>query len=289
MAKVDASSIVAGLHAVEALLRASPAKVNHLVLQLGGQNKKLHELQRRAEEHGIRIHQLPKPRLDQWFQGPHQGVLAFCNTRAYDEWPAVKKELVAAKRAGYSPLIVVPAAMEDPRNLGACIRSAVALGADAILAHNKGGAGLTPAVAKTAAGALESIAICQVNDIEKELKELRNEGYTIVGLEEDGEVEAHKGRYEGPLVLVVGGEDRGIPPHIRRACTYVVRLPMAPGAHSYNASVALSLLLYEVNRSAKFDRLATPRPKFFQVPQAPNPAGVTNASGPEAPSAAFEE
>jgi 23S rRNA (guanosine2251-2'-O)-methyltransferase len=272
MAKVDASSIVAGLHAVEALLTTSPAKINHLVLQHGTQNKKLHDLQRRAQEHGIRVHQLPRPRLDQWYKGVHQGVLAFCNTRAYDDWAEVKKELVASKRAGYAPLIVVPAAMEDPRNLGACIRSAVALGADVVLSHNKGGAGLTPAVAKTAAGALESIAICQVTDIEKELKALRNEGYTIVGMEEDGEVEAHKGRYEGPLVLVVGGEDRGIPPHIRRACTYVVRLPMAPGAHSFNASVALSLLLYEVNRSAKFERLATVRPKFFQEPQTPNPA-----------------
>lgn len=278
LAKVDPSSIVAGVHAVEALLRASPSKVNHLVLQHGSQNRKLHDLQRRAEEHGIRVHQLPKPRLDQWFKGPHQGVLAFCNTRAYDEWPAVKRELAAAKRAGYSPLIVVPAAMEDPRNLGACIRSAVALGADAVLAHNKGGAGLTPAVAKTAAGALEAIAICQVTDIEKELKDLRNEGYTLVGLEEDGQVEAHQGRYEGPLVLIVGGEDRGIPPHIRRACTYVVRLPMAPGAHSYNASVALSLLLYEVNRAGKFARLASPRPKFFEtpgIPESPDPGSPT--------------
>lgn len=272
MGKVDESSIVAGVHAVEALLRGSPGKINHLVLLHGGQNKKLHELQKLADGQGIRVHQLPKPRLDQWYKGVHQGVLAFCNTRAWDDWAEVKKELVAAKRAGYAPLIVVPAAMEDPRNLGACIRSSVALGADVILSHNKGGAGLTPAVAKTAAGALESIAICQVTDIEKELKTLRNEGYTIVGMEEDGEVEASKGRYEGPLVLIVGGEDRGIPPHIRRACTYVVRLPMAPGAHSYNASVALSLLLYEVNRSEKFARLASPRPKFFQEPQLPKAA-----------------
>jgi 23S rRNA (guanosine2251-2'-O)-methyltransferase len=267
--QVDSSSIVAGLHAVEALLRGSPGKVNHLVLLHGGQNRKLHELQKLADAQGVRVHQLPKPRLDQWYKGAHQGVLAFCNTRSWDDWNEVKKDLVASKRAGYSPLIVVPAAMEDPRNLGACIRSAVCLGADVVLSHNKGGAGLTPAVAKTAAGALEAIAICQVTDIEKELKSLRNEGYTIVGLEEDGEVEAAKGRYEGPLVLVVGGEDRGIPPHVRRACTYVVRLPMASGAHSYNASVALSLLLYEVNRSAKFARLAETRPKFFQEPQQP--------------------
>lgn len=284
MGKVDESSIVAGVHAVEALLRGSPGKINHLVLLHGGQNKKLHELQKLADGQGIRVHQLPKPRLDQWYKGVHQGVLAFCNTRAWDDWGEVKKELVASKRAGYSPLIVVPAAMEDPRNLGACIRSSVALGADVILSHNKGGAGLTPAVAKTAAGALESIAICQVTDIEKELKTLRNEGYTIVGMEEDGEVDATKGRYEGPLVLVVGGEDRGIPPHIRRACTYVVRLPMAQGAHSYNASVALSLLLYEVNRSDKFARLATPRPKFYQEPQLPKSGGPS----PGAPAADFD-
>lgn len=260
--QVDETSIVAGLHAVESLLRTSPGKINHLVLLHGGQNQKLHQLQKLADAQKIRVHQLPKARLDQWYKGAHQGVLAFCNTRSWDDWESVKKDLVAAKRAGYAPMIVVPAAMEDPRNLGACIRSAVGMGADVVLSHNKGGAGLTPAVAKTAAGSLESIAICQVGDIEKELKSLRNEGYTIIGLEEDGEADLSKGRYEGPVVFVVGGEDRGIPPHVRRACTYVVRIPMAPGAHSFNASVALSLLLYEANRATGFARFTEGRPRF---------------------------
>jgi 23S rRNA (guanosine2251-2'-O)-methyltransferase len=266
--RVDESSIVAGLHAVEALLRGSPGKINHLVLLHGGQNKKLHELQKMADAQKIRVHQLPKQRLDNWYKGAHQGVIAFCNTRSWDSWETVKKDLVAAKRAGYAPMIVVPAAIEDPRNLGACIRSAVCMGADVVLSHNKGNAGLTPAVAKTAAGALESIAICQVSDIEKELKSLRNEGYTIIGLEEDGQVDVTKGRYEGPVVLVVGGEDRGIPPHIRRACTYVVKIPMAPGAHSFNASVALSLLLYEANRASGFSRFTEDRPKFHAAESA---------------------
>ena len=261
--QVDETSIVAGLHAVEALLRGSPGKINHLVLLHGGQNQKLHQLQKMADAQKIRVHQLPKARLDTWYKGAHQGVLAFCNTRSWDNWEDVKRDLVASKRAGYSPMIVVPAAIEDPRNLGACIRSAVCMGADVVLSHNKGNAGLTPAVAKTAAGALESIAICQVGDIEKELKTLRNEGYTIIGLEEDGEVDVTKGKYDGPVVLVVGGEDRGIPPHIRRACTYVVKIPMAPGAHSFNASVALSLLLYEANRASGFSRFTADRPKFY--------------------------
>ena len=166
--QVDESSIVAGLHAVEALLRSSPGKINHLVLLQGGQNRRLHDLQKIAEDQHIRIHQLPKQKLDYWYKGPHQGILAFCNTRSWDDWEQLKADLIAAKKTGYNPLIIVPAAMEDPHNLGACIRSAVGFGADAVLTHNKGGAGLTPAAAKSASGALEHIAISQVGDIEKE-------------------------------------------------------------------------------------------------------------------------
>lgn len=265
--KIDPSSIIAGINPVEALLRTAPGKVNHLVLLHGGNHRKLHELQRLAVKQDIRVHQLPKARLDQWYPGQHQGVLAFCNSRPLDEWPAVKEGLLAAKAEGLDPLVVVPAAMEDPRNLGACIRSAVCLGADAVLAHNKGGAGLTPAVAKTAAGALEEIAICMVGDIEKELTGLKAGGFSVLGLEAEGGRDLTAVDYSGPMVLVVGGEDRGIPPHVRRCCTGLVRIPMAAGAHSYNASVALSLLLYEANRQGEFQRLARSRPKFHQKPE----------------------
>ena len=270
--QVDESSIVAGVHAVESLLRSSPGKINHLVLLQGGQNRRLHDLQKIAEEQNIRIHQLPKQKLDYWYKGPHQGILAFCNTRTWDNWEQLKGDLIAAKKTGYNPLIIVPAAMEDPHNLGACIRSAVCFGADAVLTHNKGGAGLTPAAAKAASGALEHIAIAQTGDIEKELKILRDEGFAIVGLEAEAEVEMQQGDFRGPLILVVGGEDRGIPPHVRRACTRWVKIPMAEGgaAHSFNASVALSLLLYEANRSTGFSRLKAQRPKFMQEHQEPD-------------------
>lgn len=264
--QVDTSSIVAGINAVEALLRGSPGKINHLVLLHGGNHRKLHELQKMAVNQNIRVHQLPKARLDGWYAGQHQGVLAFCNSRPMDEWPVVKAGLLKAKEDGLDPMVVVPAAMEDPRNLGACIRSAACLGADAVLTHNKGGAGLTPAVAKTAAGALEQIAISQVGDIEKELTALREEGFAVLGLEAEGE-DILSIDFSGPVVLVVGGEDRGIPPHVKRTCTKLVRIPMAGGAHSYNASVALSLLLYEANRQGEFQRLARARPKFHQLPE----------------------
>jgi 23S rRNA (guanosine2251-2'-O)-methyltransferase len=260
--QIDPSSIVAGINPVEALLRGAPGKVNHLVLLHGGNHKKLHELQRLAVSQNIRVHQLPKARLDSWYKGQHQGVLAFCNSRPLDDWGTVKAGLLRAKDDGIDPMVVVPAAMEDPRNLGACIRSAVCLGADAVLAHNKGGAGLTPAVAKTAAGALEEIAICQVGDIEKELMGLKEAGFAVLGLEAEGGQDILSVDFSGPMALVVGGEDRGIPPHVKRTLTGLVRIPMAAGAHSFNASVALSLMLYEANRQGEFQRLARSRPKF---------------------------
>ena len=269
---VDETSIVAGIHAVEALLRSAPGKINHLVLLRGGQHRKLHELQKLAEDQDIRTHQLPKPKLDQWFPGQHQGVLAFCNARPWDDWNAVRENLLAALGGVRAPHVVVPAAMEDPRNLGACIRSAVALGADAVLSHKKGNAGLTPTAAKAAAGALEEIPISQVGDIEKELKGLKDAGFSVVGLEASAQVELHQADLSGPMVFVVGGEDRGIPPHILRCCTRFVRIPMAGGAHSYNASVALSLLLYEANRQSGFQRLVgTDRPENSRSPAGAEP------------------
>jgi 23S rRNA (guanosine2251-2'-O)-methyltransferase len=253
--RIDTSTIVAGLHPVEALLRSSPAKVNHVVFLKGGQHAKLHALQKIAEDAHIRVHQLPKAQLDQWYPGQHQGVLAFCNARPVDAWGDVRESLLRMRKEGRNPLIVVPAAMEDPRNLGACIRSAACLGADAILSHNKGSASLTPTAAKAAAGAAEVLPFCQVPDIEKELKSLREIGFAVYGLDASGEADVTQPRYDGPLVLVVGGEDRGIPPHIRRCCTAVLKIPMAPGANSYNASVALSIFLYEAARQTGFKRL----------------------------------
>ncbi|HAO99457.1 MAG TPA: RNA methyltransferase, partial [Fibrobacteres bacterium] len=134
----------------------------------------------------------------------------------------------------------------------ACIRTAAGLGVDAMLLPGKGVTGLTPAAAKTAAGTENVFPICRARDIEKDLKELAAEGFSILGLDAQGTREAQSVDLKIPLVLVAGGEDRGIPPHIGRTLTSTLRLPMAEGCHSYNASVALALLLYETARQRQF-------------------------------------
>ena len=170
--RIDPSGLTGGLHAVEALIRNEPRRVRSLILMRGAGHPKLHQLQREAEAAGIKIQQLPKAQLDAWFPGPHQGALAFCESRPLQDWAEVHDKLLAAKHGGRAPIIVVPAAMEDPRNLGACIRTAAGLGVDAMLLPGKGVTGLTPAAAKTAAGTENVFPICRARDIEKDLKEL---------------------------------------------------------------------------------------------------------------------
>lgn len=253
--RIDTSVCIAGLHSVEAQLRNEPGQVNHVVVQLGLTNPKLHAVQRLADKAGIRVHQLPKQRLDALFNGPHQGIVAFLDARPLDDWEPIRDELIDRLGTENPPLIVVPAAMEDPRNLGACIRSSAALGADAMLWHARGAAGLTPTAAKAAAGAEHEIPLCRVTDIEKAMKELREAGFLLVGLWGGAEQSLDTVELRQGLVLVIGGEDRGIPPHVGRSLTLKASLRMDARVQSFNASVALALALYEVNRQQGFKRL----------------------------------
>ncbi|MBF0429897.1 MAG: 23S rRNA (guanosine(2251)-2'-O)-methyltransferase RlmB [Fibrobacteria bacterium] len=251
----EETSIIAGINPVESLLKNSPDKINHLVFQKDSGNKKLFALQKIADQLKIRVHQLPMSKLDNWYRNRHQGILAFCNSRSLDDWQEIRQSLIQQIKSGETPFIVFAAAIEDPRNLGACIRSASGLGAQAVMFPNKGTCGLTATAAKAAAGAAEIISICRVNNPEEELNQLKDEGFKIIGLEENSPVTIHETSYNFPTILVIGGEDKGIPPHIKRTCDIMVKIPISSKTHSYNTSVALSIMLYELNRQNNFSLL----------------------------------
>jgi len=235
-----------------------PRRIRGLSLQRDSGSQRLFALQRSAEAAGIHVRQLPMSQLDAWLPGDHQGVVAFCDARSLEEWGEVREKMLASRRSANPAIAVVPAALEDPRNLGACVRAAVGLGAMAMLLPGKGSTGLTPVASKAAAGTENAIAICRVPDIEKELRGMSASGFGIYGLDAEGDIEPHAVDLKGPVILVVGGEDRGIPPHIARTLTCRLRLPMSQECHSYNASVALALLLYETARQRGFSGLNHP-------------------------------
>lgn len=245
----NAAEIVCGQHAVQALLESEPRRIQRLLLERGAGEPRLYELQKLAEENGVPYQQLMAKELSvRAFGRRHQGVVAVCNVREFAEWTELREKLVQRIKDGGSPIVVVAAAMEDPRNLGAVVRTCVGMGVEGLILPRKGGCGLTPIVEETSAGTLTHLPVARPNDLESVLEDLSELGFLVVGLDARGE-EIRTVSFPGPVVLVAGGEDRGIPPHLRRPCARLIRLPMNENLQSYNASVAAAIALYEITRN----------------------------------------
>lgn len=238
---------VGGIREVTELLTNSPMKVHRVLFRHNSGNPKLYTLQKIAKKNRIHVQQVEARILDS-YAVPNQGVVALCNEKELLQWNSVKDEFFQAKEKDERKLIVIATNIEDPRNLGACIRSSLGLGADILLMPSKGMCGLTPTVARASTGTIDKLRICRPDNLEATIGELKLAGYQILGLDADTDVSLVDYSFGKQIVLAVGGEDAGLPPFIRKQCTDVLRIPMKAEAQSYNASVALSLGLYEIAR-----------------------------------------
>ena len=238
---------IGGIKEVAELLDRNPLLVHRILFMHQSGNPKLYELQKQAKRAHVHVQQVDSKVLDNYAR-PNQGVVALMNEKELLNWMDIREELFNAVEAGEPKLIAVATNIEDPRNLGACIRSCLALGVDIFLIPAKGMCGITPCVARTSAGALEKLRICRPDNLEAAVGELKMAGYQILGLDADTETNLADFKFSNNAVIAVGGEDVGLPPFIKKQCDAVLRIPMKPEAHSYNASVALSLGLYEYSR-----------------------------------------
>ena len=237
---------VFGIHGVRALLAADDGNIRRLVVAFGRRNADVETLATLARERGIRVERIPRPALARIARGGnHQGVAA--ERRSFV--PATERDLAARLPALDHPLLVVLDGIEDPRNLGACLRTAEAAGADAVLVPKRGSAPLSSTVAKTASGALEHLFVVEVGNLARCLKWLRDQGVWLVGGVEASEgVPYTEVDYRGALGVVVGGEHRGLRRLTREGCDHLVTIPMAGTTTSLNVSVALGVLLFEARR-----------------------------------------
>ena len=238
---------VGGIREVSELLAKEPLRIHRILFMHQSGNPKLYELQKAAKRAHVHVQQVDSKILDSYAR-PNQGVVALMNEKELLNWMDVREELFDALDKGERKLIAVATNIEDPRNLGACIRSCLALGVDIFLIPAKGMCGITPSVARASAGALDKMRVCRPDNLEGAIEELKRAGYQILGLDADTETNLAGFDFADHVVLAVGGEDVGLPPFIKKQCDAVLRIPMKPEAHSYNASVALSLGLYEYAR-----------------------------------------
>jgi 23S rRNA (guanosine2251-2'-O)-methyltransferase len=239
---------ISGVREVEEILKKNPGLVHRVLFKLKSGNVKLYELQKLAKQANVHVQQVEEKFLDKLTKR-HGGVIALCHEKAVMPWNDTRKILMEKKQNNIPCKVVVASNLEDPHNLGACIRSSFALGVNIMLLPAKGSCGLTPAVERSAAGSLEKITLCRPSNLEFALNELKEAGYQIVGLDGQGEISITSFKFSEHLVMAIGGEDKGLPPYIRKYCDSIVKIPMFAEAHSYNASVALALGLYTASFS----------------------------------------
>jgi 23S rRNA (guanosine2251-2'-O)-methyltransferase len=237
---------VYGLHTVRALIERRPRAVQRLILQAGRSDRRVQELIELARARGIALDTRPGAELDVLAGGGvHQGVVARVELAA----PLAEDELLMQlDGATVPPLVLVLDGVQDPHNLGACLRAADGAGASAVIVPRDRAAGLTPVVRKVAAGAAESVAFTQVTNLARFLKALKDAGLWVVGADGEAETDYAAADLKGPLAIVLGAEGSGIRRLTRENCDLLVRLPMRGAVESLNVSVAAGILLYEAVR-----------------------------------------
>lgn len=237
-------NIVCGRNAVLELIK-SGNPVHKILIKNEKEQGRNADILHTIKERGIPYQFVESTVLDKYSQGEkHQGVVAFTAAKAYVETEDI---LNIAQNKGEDPFILVLDEIEDPHNLGALLRTADAAGVHGVIIPKRRSAGLTPAVARASAGAVEYVPVARVSNLVQTLKYLQQKGCWISGAEADGK-EIYRADLTGPRVIVIGGEDKGLGRLIKDTCDEIISLPMKGRISSLNASVAGSIIMYEVRR-----------------------------------------
>ncbi|MCK0473302.1 23S rRNA (guanosine(2251)-2'-O)-methyltransferase RlmB [Halalkalibacter sp. APA_J-10(15)] len=221
--------------------------INKIWIAEGSQKGQMTKVIQLAKEKGVLIQSAPKRKLDQLVQvDQHQGVVA--SVAAY-EYAEIDDLFNRANKQGEEPFFLILDEIEDPHNLGSILRTADAVGAHGVIIPKRRAVGLTQTVAKASAGAIEYIPVVRVTNIARTMEELKKLGLWFVGTDAKGQEDYRQASYDMPIGLVIGSEGKGISRLVKEKCDFLVQIPMAGRVTSLNASVAASLLMYEVYRN----------------------------------------
>ncbi|QKV94218.1 23S rRNA (guanosine(2251)-2'-O)-methyltransferase RlmB [Streptomyces sp. NA02950] len=232
---------------VEALREGVPATTLYVQQFIDSDDRVREALKLAADRGGIHLMEAPRPELDRMTNGlNHQGLVLQVPPYEY----AHPEDLSAAAfDEGEDPLIVALDGVTDPRNLGAVVRSVSAFGGHGVVVPERRAAGMTAGAWKTSAGAAARTPVARATNLTRALESYQKAGLTVIGLAADGEVELQDLEVlDGPVVIVVGSEGKGLSRLVGETCDVRVRIPMPGGAESLNAGVAAGVVLYEAAR-----------------------------------------
>lgn len=237
-------AVIYGVNPVLEALRAEGQTLNKIYLLPGRAGKEIDEIRTRARQQHATVLTAEREAMDRMARtAKHQGVVAFLSSQRYRDLD----ELLALSRKRNEPaFFFILDEVEDPRNLGAIIRTADAVGAHGIVIPERRAAGLTGVVSKASAGALAHFPVARVVNISATLDRLKKENIWIVGVEAGSKTSYVQYDFKDPVAIVVGGEGKGIHQKILEKCDQVVSLPMRGHVSSLNVSVAVGVVAYEV-------------------------------------------
>jgi 23S rRNA (guanosine2251-2'-O)-methyltransferase len=238
-----------GIHAVREALEAG-STFDRILIAKGRQDSRVEQIVQLARERGVTVRFEDRSQLDRVANTrDHQGVVAIAAARAATTLEDILER--ANQSMGQAGLIVLLDGVEDPHNLGAVIRTALAAGAHGVIIPERRAAGLTDTGARASAGALAHLPVAKVTNLARSMEELKEAGYWLVGLDEAVEKSYTEVDYSSPTGIVMGSEGKGLHELTRKRCDFVVSLPTTGPVKSLNVSVATGVVLFEAIRQRR--------------------------------------
>ncbi len=247
----DSGERVYGIHAVQQALNNSPERVLRLHVLAGARNRRLEALIQQAERLNLTLHSTSAAALDRLCNGRHQGVLAELAQQKHLTEQDLKRDLADWQQ----PLLLVLDSIEDPRNLGACLRSADAAGVNGVIITRNKSAPITAVTRQTAAGAVDSLRIYPVSNLARCLEMLKQAGVWLYGTDcSESSQNLYRTDLTGAVAIVVGNEGAGLRHLTRQLCDHLVHIPQPGTVQSLNVSVATGVALFEALRQRRFSQ-----------------------------------
>jgi 23S rRNA (guanosine2251-2'-O)-methyltransferase len=242
--------LVYGLHAVLAAVRSHPERVEAVWLMEGRSDKRIAEVEKAAHAASVPLRRANRDELDRMVDGlRHQGAVARLRPGAESAAAGDFDVFLAELPAG--ALLLVLDGVQDPHNLGACLRSADAAGVHAVIVPKDNSAPLSAVARNVASGAAESVPLYRVTNLARALRGLKEQGVWLIGAADDASATLFEADLTGPTALVLGGEGPGLRRLTREECDLLVHIPMAGTVSSLNVSVAAGVCLFEAVRQRK--------------------------------------
>jgi 23S rRNA (guanosine2251-2'-O)-methyltransferase len=236
--------VLTGFHAITSRLRQNPGSVSEIYVDAERGDARAKDLRKLAERLNVRIIPVDSERLDGMAGGVrHQGVVAQASTL---EMPKFIEDVLES--IDEPPLFLILDGVQDPHNLGACLRVADGAGAHAVIAPKDRSVGLTTAAIKVASGAAESVPYIVVTNLARTMRELKDKGVWMIGADDSATETIYKAKLDGSIALVLGAEGEGLRRLTKDSCDMLVSIPMMGSVSSLNVSVASGVCLYEARR-----------------------------------------